>query len=84
MKPACPLSKQSCPKKIFYCCLFSSLALFLHPLAANAKTGAFSATGPMTTPRYQYSATLLANGEVLITGSARALLKRLSGECGAL
>src|SRR5271155_5877879 len=67
MKPS-PLCKQNRLNKVFYCCLFSSLVLFLHPPAANAETGTFSATGPMTTPRYQYSATLLANGEVLIAG----------------
>src|ERR1700685_2564818 len=68
MKPGRPLSKQKRLEKILYYCLFSSLALFLNPPAANAETGTFSATGSMTTPRYQYSATLLANGEVLIAG----------------
>lgn len=55
-------------KKVLYYFLFSSLALFLHPLTANAQTGSFSATGSMTTARASHTATLLSNGEVLIAG----------------
>jgi len=55
-------------KKVLYYFLFSSLALFLHPLTANAQTGSFSATGSMTAARASHTATLLSNGEVLIAG----------------
>ena len=54
-------------KKVLHCFL-SSLAIFLHPLTANAQAGTFSATGSMTTPRASQTATLLPNGEVLVAG----------------
>jgi hypothetical protein len=37
----------------------------------NPATGRFSATGDVTTPRYEHTATLLNNGQVLITGGVR-------------
>jgi hypothetical protein len=54
--------------KVLHCFLFFSLALFLHPLRAGAQTGTFRATGSMTTPRFGATATLLANGQVLLVG----------------
>jgi len=69
-KPVNRPSKQNLLKKVLHSLFLSSLlfALFLHPRTANAQTGTFTATGSMTTPRYQYAAALLANGQVLIAG----------------
>jgi galactose oxidase-like protein len=57
-------------KKGLHCFLFFSLALFLQPLTADGQTGTFSATGSMTTARNGATATLLANGQVLVAGGA--------------
>ena len=55
-------------KNLLQCFFFASLALLLQPSTANAQPGIFSATGLMTTPRGGPTATLLANGQVLLTG----------------
>jgi hypothetical protein len=65
MKTTSRLSKHFLKK---YFTVFSSLALFLHPLTANAQTGTFSDTGSMTTARYQHTVTLVGNGKVLVAG----------------
>src|SRR5947207_913165 len=57
----------SLSKQVLHCFLFTSLALFL-PLTANAQTGTFSATGSMTTARFQAVRTSLPNGKVLVAG----------------
>jgi hypothetical protein len=57
-------------KKGLHCFLFFSLALFFQPLTADGQTGTFSATGSMTTARNGATATLLANGQVLVAGGA--------------
>ena len=50
--------------------LLCSLALFLYPLTAIGQPGTFMATGSMTTPRFQHTVTVLANGQVLVAGGA--------------
>jgi WD40 repeat protein len=59
-------------KKVVYCFLFSSLALFLQPITANAQTGTFSLTGSMTIAREGPTATLLSSGEVLLAGGCNS------------
>ena len=49
--------------------VFSSLALLLYPLTANAQTGTFSATGSMTTARGGATATLLPSRMLKFEGS---------------
>jgi len=46
------------------------LPLLLSVVATAQSSGTFTATGPMTTPRSQHSATLLTDGRVLIVGGA--------------
>ena len=70
MKPIRSLSRHL--SNALHCCLFASLGLFLHPIA-DAQTGVFTATGAMTTGRYQgtyFAGTLLSNGKVLVAGGA--------------
>jgi hypothetical protein len=55
-------------RKVLHSFLVTSLALLLHPQAANAQTGTFSATGSMTAVRILPTATLLPNGKVLLAG----------------
>jgi len=65
-------SSKNLLKKVLHCFLFSSLALFLQPLTANAQPGIFSATGSMTTAQADHTATLLSNGEVLLAGGCNS------------
>lgn len=60
--------KRNLRKNVLHCFLLSTLAFLLHPPTANAGTGTFSPTSPMTTGRYSYAVTLLANGQVLLAG----------------
>ena len=55
-------------KKVLSYFFLPPLVLFLYPVASGAQTGTFSATGSMTTARWGATATLLANGEVLLEG----------------
>ncbi len=48
--------------------IFQSADLF--DPAGNGGVGAFTPTGPMNTPRFLHTATLLPNGKVLITGGS--------------